>query len=120
MIGPQKFIHKAKHFRKLFGAGMRQVGVLSAAARIALEETFNKLEHTHILANWLANELQRSGAKITYPVDTNMVSNKVLLRLDEKLILPFPLIRSGLIRLRWELPLRILSKEELHFPILIS
>lgn len=53
---------------------MRQVGVLSAAARIALEETFNKLDHTHMLASWLASELQKSGAKITYPVDTNMVS----------------------------------------------
>lgn len=74
MLGPKPFIRKATHFRKLFGAGMRQTGVLSAAARTALTDHFNKLPHTHNMARWLAHELELEGAKLLLPVDTNMVS----------------------------------------------
>jgi threonine aldolase len=73
MLGPSTFIRKAKHFRKLFGGGMRQAGVLTAAAQNALQETFDKLSYTHTLAAWLSDQLQREGVHITLPTDTNMV-----------------------------------------------
>lgn len=74
MLGPQRFITKANHFRKLFGGGMRQVAPLTAAARVAYEEHFGKLAYTHELATWLADALRAEGVDILLPVDTNMVS----------------------------------------------
>lgn len=73
MLGPKPFIRKAQHFRKLFGAGMRQCGFIAAAARVALTSHFNKLAYTHQLARWTADALEQLGVRITVPVDTNMV-----------------------------------------------
>ncbi|MCO5611634.1 hypothetical protein L7F22_065888 [Adiantum nelumboides] len=73
MLGPQALIRKAHHFRKLFGAGMRQSGFIAAAARVALTSHFHKLAYTHELARWTANALEQLGVRITMPVDTNMV-----------------------------------------------
>lgn len=78
MLGPKPFIRKATHFRKLFGAGMRQAGVVTSAARVALQETFYKLHWVHDLATSLAAELEREGARITLPVDTCMVSRSTI------------------------------------------
>jgi threonine aldolase len=74
MIGPKLYIKKAQHFRKMFGAGLRQMGLLTAAARVALTEHFGKLQYTHELAQWLAEEAKKLGATISMPVDTSMVS----------------------------------------------
>jgi len=37
VVGSHAFIEKSRIYRKMFGGGMRQVGVLAAAGRIALE-----------------------------------------------------------------------------------
>jgi threonine aldolase len=74
MIGPKPFIKKATHFRKMFGAGLRQAGLLTSAARTALTENFGKLQYTHQLAQWLEKEAREIGCTITAPVDTSMVS----------------------------------------------
>lgn len=60
-------------FRKLFGGGMRQSGVLAAAAHVALYDTFPRLRDTHALARRLAARLAASGIAILVPVETNMV-----------------------------------------------
>ncbi|UZJ53876.1 hypothetical protein CBS101457_003196 [Exobasidium rhododendri] len=73
MIGPKSFIKKATHFRKMFGAGLRQAGILSSAARVALTENFGKLQYTHNLAQWLAAEVKEIGCALPTPVDTSMV-----------------------------------------------
>ena len=39
LLGPRAFIEEARRWRKLLGGGMRQAGVLAAAALVALEET---------------------------------------------------------------------------------
>lgn len=74
LVGPKPFIKKALHFRKMFGAGLRQAGILTAAARVALTEHFHKLQYTHDMAQWLAAEVTKVGAVIPTPVDTSMVS----------------------------------------------
>lgn len=58
----------------MFGGGMRQAGILTSAARVALTEHFHKLPYTHELAQWLAEEASKLGAEIIKPVDTSMVS----------------------------------------------
>lgn len=53
---------------------MRQAGILTSAARVALNEHFHKLPYTHELAQWLGDEASKLGAEILKPVDTSMVS----------------------------------------------
>jgi threonine aldolase len=89
LIGPAPFVKKALHFRKMFGAGLRQAGILTAAARVALTEHFHKLQYTHDLAQWLAEEVKRLGAVIPIPVDTSMVSLQYSWEKGRRKVCPF-------------------------------
>lgn len=81
IVGSALFIKKARWFRKSIGGGARQTGVLAAAARVALDETFGldpsgkdgKLRETHIKAKRVADMWTKRGGKLAYPVQTNMV-----------------------------------------------
>jgi threonine aldolase len=65
LVGSQEFIAKAHHYRKVFGGGMRQVGVLAAAGLVALEETPKTLHRDHENARHLADGLaQIRGVRI--------------------------------------------------------
>ncbi|MCL4523412.1 MAG: beta-eliminating lyase-related protein [Acidobacteria bacterium] len=59
LVGSLEFIQKAHRYRKSFGGGMRQVGVLAAAGMIALEESPKGLANDHKNARLLADELSR-------------------------------------------------------------
>jgi threonine aldolase len=52
--GSKDFIAEARRVRKLFGGGMRQVGVIAAAALVALEEERSRLPEDHARATRLA------------------------------------------------------------------
>jgi threonine aldolase len=54
VLGAVEFIREARRVRKLFGGGMRQVGVLAAAARVALAEERSRLAAHHATAQRLA------------------------------------------------------------------
>lgn len=54
LLGKKDFIDEARAWRKRFGGGMRQVGVLAAAALIALEESPKILHQDHDNAKRLA------------------------------------------------------------------
>ncbi|MDQ6785500.1 MAG: beta-eliminating lyase-related protein [Acidobacteriota bacterium] len=54
ILGTKEFIREARSWRKLFGGGMRQVGVLAAAGLIALEESPKILHIDHENARRLA------------------------------------------------------------------
>jgi threonine aldolase len=58
IVGTREFIERCRPIRKLLGGGMRQAGVLAAAALIALETGPKRLhedhEHARILAERLA------------------------------------------------------------------
>ncbi|KAJ5427536.1 Aromatic amino acid beta-eliminating lyase/threonine aldolase [Penicillium cf. griseofulvum] len=77
IVGSQEFINKARWFRKSIGGGARQTGVIAAAARVALTETFGtdpkgqtgKLAATHEKAKQVANLWTSRGV----PLHTNMV-----------------------------------------------
>ncbi|EAW14222.1 threonine aldolase GLY1 [Aspergillus clavatus NRRL 1] len=81
IVGSNDFIKKARWFRKSIGGGARQSGVIAAAARVALEETFGpdphgqggKLRETHTKAKRIADLWIARGGQLQHPVHTNMV-----------------------------------------------
>ncbi len=75
IVGSQEFIDKGRIYRKMFGGGMRQAGVLAAAGLIALEESPKRLHEDHSNAQYLAREIaQISGLRMDpTSVKTNIV-----------------------------------------------
>ncbi|GAC1635890.1 MAG: low-specificity L-threonine aldolase [Candidatus Acidiferrum sp.] len=57
IVGSQAFIDKGRIYRKMFGGGMRQAGILAAAGLIALEESPKRLHEDHANAQYLAHEI---------------------------------------------------------------
>ncbi|EPS60604.1 hypothetical protein M569_14199, partial [Genlisea aurea] len=80
IAGSKAFIHKARILRKTLGGGMRQVGVLCAAALIAVDENVDKLESDHKKAKILAEGLNKiKGLHVDLAsVETNIVFFDVL------------------------------------------
>jgi threonine aldolase len=54
IVGGWEFIERARVYRKMFGGGMRQVGVLAAAGMVALEKSPRRLHEDHANAKRLA------------------------------------------------------------------
>ncbi|KAK1774966.1 pyridoxal phosphate-dependent transferase [Copromyces sp. CBS 386.78] len=81
LVGPKDVIKHARWVRKSIGGGLRQSGVVAAAARVAVDETFGKgpngeggkLKGAHILAKDIERIWTGLGGKLLHPVDTNMV-----------------------------------------------
>jgi threonine aldolase len=75
VAGSKDFIAKARRFRKMLGGGMRQVGVISAAAVYALEHHRERLAEDHVNARRLAEALNGyNGIDIDLAtVQTNIV-----------------------------------------------
>jgi len=73
--GSKDFIAEARRVRKLFGGGMRQAGVIAAAALVALEEERSRLPEDHARATKLAAGLAGlSGIRIEpASVETNIL-----------------------------------------------
>lgn len=77
LLGPADFIARAHKYRKIFGGGMRQAGMLAAAAGYAVEAHLPLLADDHRRARRLAEGLQDIE---TFFVDLSRVqSNMVLL-----------------------------------------
>lgn len=57
LCGSRAFIETAHRYRKLFGGGMRQVGIIAAGALFALRHNIENLERDHEHAQQLAEEL---------------------------------------------------------------
>jgi hypothetical protein len=75
VVGNKETIAKARKVRKLFGGGMRQVGILAAAGLYALEHNFSRLAEDHANARHLATGLANlSGLQVDLDsVQTNIV-----------------------------------------------
>ena len=57
IAGTRSFIEKARVYRKMFGGGMRQAGVLAAAGLVALERSPKRLHIDHENARRLAESI---------------------------------------------------------------
>ncbi|GLT95114.1 hypothetical protein SLE2022_128160 [Rubroshorea leprosula] len=75
IVGSKSFITKARRLRKTLGGGMRQNGVLCAAALVALQENVGKLDEDHKKAKVLAEGLnQIKGLRVNVAaVETNII-----------------------------------------------
>jgi threonine aldolase len=73
LVGSRAFIHEAHRWRKMLGGGMRQAGVLAAAALHALDHHVERMAVDHALARRLAEGLQQVRGVTVDPVQTNMV-----------------------------------------------
>jgi threonine aldolase len=75
LAGSSDAIRRARRLRKLFGGGMRQVGIIAAAAIYALEHHVDRLTEDHELARILADAFDNTEgfALESRPVETNLV-----------------------------------------------
>lgn len=75
VCGSEAFIQEAKRTRRMLGGGMRQAGVLAAAALVALNEMVDRLAEDHAHARLLAEGLANiRGVRIDPSrVQTNIV-----------------------------------------------
>ena len=75
LAGTTETIRKAHRLRKLLGGGMRQAGVLAAAALFALEKHVDRLAEDHANAQILARAVEQTEglALESGPVETNLV-----------------------------------------------
>ncbi len=78
LLGSKEFIAKARRYRRLLGGGMRQAGVLAAAALYALENNLQRIGEDHRRAKEIADVLAtQSYVKELIPVSTNIVIFKL-------------------------------------------
>ena len=103
LAGSKEFIKKAHRYRKMLGGGMRQVGILAAAAIYALDNNVKRLAEDHLHAKMLANALAKIDGFQVNPdhVETNIVVfdvsnsgmsvNQAVEKMEEKgvLLVPF-------------------------------
>ena len=83
LVGSKSLIKHARWTRKSIGGGLRQSGLATAAARIAVDETFGKgpnghadggaLKKAQIRAGRIALTWENLGGQLKRPTETNMI-----------------------------------------------
>ena len=75
MLSTTERVSKARVWRKRYGAGMRQVGILAAAAHFALDNNIERLAEDHRRAKELAQAIHAINSSLIDPatVQTNIV-----------------------------------------------
>ncbi len=75
LAGSRDAIKEARRHRKLFGGGMRQVGIIAAGALYALQNNVDRLAEDHANAQTLADGVRAAEGVWLHPaeVDTNIV-----------------------------------------------
>jgi threonine aldolase len=76
IAGTEKFIHRAHYYRKAYGGGMRQVGILAAACIFAVENHFERLAEDHQNARFLAEGLNQIEL---FDVNTSLVQTNIVI-----------------------------------------
>jgi threonine aldolase len=71
--GSRDHVAAARRFRKMLGGGMRQAGILAAAALYALEQNRSRLADDHRAAQVLATSLAGTPGLLPCEVETNIV-----------------------------------------------
>ena len=73
LVGDRATIKRAYRFRKMWGGGMRQSGLLAAACLYALDHNLERLAVDHARAAALAAGLHHPRISVGHPVETNIV-----------------------------------------------
>jgi threonine aldolase len=78
VISTEERINRARKVRKRIGGGMRQAGILAAAALYALDHHIDRLREDHQNARRLASFVETTeGIAVYEPVETNIVIFRV-------------------------------------------
>ena len=81
MISTKERVEEARIWRKRYGAGMRQVGIIAAAAHYALDHNIERLAQDHARARTIATALAAIDSSLVDPA--KVVTNIVGLDLSE-------------------------------------
>jgi threonine aldolase len=74
LLGTRAFVGEARRVRKMLGGGMRQSGILAAAALHALDHHVDRLADDHANAALLADGFDGvAGLRVRRPVESNIV-----------------------------------------------
>ena len=74
LVGNEDLMNKALRIRKMLGGGMRQIGLLAAAASYALDHQYDRLKDDHQKAKEIEGVLQQLDVVASVePVETNIV-----------------------------------------------
>jgi threonine aldolase len=73
LVGSKDFIQRAHRIRKMLGGGMRQAGVVAAAALYALDHHVDRLADDHAHARALAEGLQGLPGVTVQPLQSNIL-----------------------------------------------
>ncbi len=73
LVGDDAVIREARRVRKLFGGGMRQVGIIAAAGLVALRDMRGRLVEDHRRAKILAEGLNAKPGLAAEEPETNLV-----------------------------------------------
>ena len=84
LCGPQALIEKARRWRKVLGGGMRQAGILAAAAIFALDHHVERLADDHAHAAKLADGLRQFEPLCETPISHQ--TNMVFLQADQTML----------------------------------
>lgn len=78
LVGSTEFIAKARRYRRLLGGGMRQAGVLAAAAIYALDNHVQRISIDHQRAKLIGDVLNNASyVKELLPIQTNIIIFKL-------------------------------------------
>lgn len=94
LLGGRAFLRDAHRYRKAFGGGMRQAGVLAAAGLLAIREGPSRLADDHVRARTLAEGLAKLPG-VTLDL-ASVQTNMVYLDVDDAPALAEELARDGL------------------------
>ncbi|WP_354623423.1 low-specificity L-threonine aldolase [Psychromonas sp. MME2] len=85
LLGSTALIESARRWRKVLGGGMRQAGLIAAAAHYALTHNVQRLAEDHANAHYLAEQLATIQGVSVNPdhVQTNMVFAKLDTQIDQ-------------------------------------
>lgn len=79
LLGEEEFIARARKWRKAFGGGMRQAGILAAACIYALENNLPLIKEDHRRAKTIGAYLANASfVKYLYPVESNIVLFEII------------------------------------------
>lgn len=76
IVGSRELIEKCRRERKLFGGGMRQVGIIAAAGMFAVKNNLTRLSEDHANARMLAEQLNHIGM---FEIDMSRVQTNIIL-----------------------------------------
>lgn len=76
VAGSAEFIERVRRFRKIYGGGMRQAGIIAAGALFALDHNIPRLKEDHEKAKYLATEICKLK---NFQIDLSTVQTNIVI-----------------------------------------